>query len=343
MPIYNDGGKPKRRAIGYFKTESEARMALAKWNLTHCDKMDYTVAQLYEDFMTQNDDRLSESTKRMYASMWKKLYPIQKKKVRELKAWDFQRIIDYEAENGMAIASVRQIYVLAKQLEELAVKYEIIQRNYAADVILPKEKAKEEKEALTDQQIARIYAQAQQGDEASMIAIIMIGTGFRISELFALTLESYDAAAKTLTGGAKTQYGIGRVIPIHPFIQPFVDYFAKRASYNLFTKKKPNNSVISINAFYYRAHMFPTLALKNSRGEDLTPHATRHTFATLCHRYDLDDVCLCKLMGHSPKGITKSTYVHVTVAELRKEIEKIDFRAIICQEFVDSYPVFARF
>ena len=335
MPIYNDGGKPKRKAIGYFRTEAEARNALSQWNLTHCDKMDYTLAQLYDDFMAHNADRLSTATKQLYATMWKKLYPIQHRLVRDLKSWDFQRIIDYEADKGMAVASLRQIYVLAKLLEDLACRYEIIQRNYAADVILPKEKDKEEKEALTDEQIADIFSQAQNGNEAAMITSIMIGTGFRISELFALTVEDYDADERTLTGGIKTEYGKGRVIPVHSQIQPFLEHFLNRATSNLFTRIKASGKLVSIDSFYFRKNMFAALDLKNSSGGTLTPHATRHTFATLCHRFNLDDVCMCRLMGHSPKGITQKTYVHVGTDVLRQEIEKIDL-STICRQFTDS-------
>ena len=52
-------------------------------------------------------------------------------------------------------------------------------------------------------------------------------------------------------------------------------------------------------------------------------HDTRHTFITWGHRYDLDELCLKRIVGHTAGNITQDTYTHTSVEELHKELTKI--------------------
>ena len=56
-----------------------------------------------------------------------------------------------------------------------------------------------------------------------------------------------------------------------------------------------------------------------------TPHSTRHTFSRLCESYDVKEADRKRMMGHSLKGdVTNGVYGHRSVAELKREVEKIE-------------------
>ena len=52
------------------------------------------------------------------------------------------------------------------------------------------------------------------------------------------------------------------------------------------------------------------------------PHDTRHTFATLGDNYNMNKLCIKRIMGHASKDITDKVYTHKDIEELKKEIEK---------------------
>ena len=52
----------------------------------------------------------------------------------------------------------------------------------------------------------------------------------------------------------------------------------------------------------------------------LTPHATRHTFASMLHRNGADKWDIQRLMGHSSEVVTNKVYTHVDIDQLQKAV-----------------------
>jgi len=321
LPISNVGGKPKRQALGYYQTEAEARIALADWNKTRSYKTALTVNDCFEEFIATNKSRLTPKTIATYSSAFKNISEIHNKRIVDLRQRDFQNIIDNSI--GMfSRSSINVLVALLKQIESIALGYDVIERNYATGLRLPAID-KKEREALADDQIVKIYSDAVNGNEIAMQLFIMLASGWRISEFSGFTKADYNPQFKTLTGGVKTANGKNRIVPIHSTAQPFFEYFYDRAEYSLF---------MPVNSLRYYIGQY---GLKDSKGNAVTPHATRHTFASLGHRYRLDDICLRRMLGHSYNDITEQVYVHVGPEELKYEIEKIKL-AEICHHFVNS-------
>lgn len=59
-------------------------------------------------------------------------------------------------------------------------------------------------------------------------------------------------------------------------------------------------------------------------GIPMTAHVLRHTFATLMRRGGADMETVSELLGHSSADITRETYVHTTVEDLRRALDRID-------------------
>lgn len=123
---------------------------------------------------------------------------------------------------------ISKIKALLTQLYRHAVENNIVDRNYAELVKLPKmEDGK--KRAFSDTEFATLekgYASVSGGEAVYALCYL----GFRVSEFCELTYFSYDAKNKTLTGGMKTEAGKNRVVPIHKKIQPIVERWAKRCT-----------------------------------------------------------------------------------------------------------------
>lgn len=55
----------------------------------------------------------------------------------------------------------------------------------------------------------------------------------------------------------------------------------------------------------------------------LSPHACRHTFASLLHSAGVDAVNIVRLMGYADYAVTANTYTHVNISEFKKSVDAI--------------------
>lgn len=150
--------------------------------------------------------------------------------------------------------------------------------------------------------------------------LILIYTGMRANELFKNSRENIDLEEKTIyipKGIAKNKYSI-RTIPIHDKILPLVKNFYY----------SDGEALIHIDG---KDRAYPTFVMNELKklnkelNVEHTMHDTRHTFSTWGHECHLDDLCLDKILGHKPNGITKEVYTHISIDELRSEISKISY------------------
>ena len=175
------------------------------------------------------------------------------------------------------------------------------------------------RDALTELELARLWRYA---DTAPGVAdvLIMCYTGFRPSEYLALTAESYDAAAQTLTGGSKTEAGKGRIVTLSPKIVPLVAQRAARGG--------PLAGEITDLKRWSESVFYPALeacGIDNPIVEvaggvqrhRITPHSCRHTFATLIKRVQGADKDKLELIGHTSTEMLRH-YQDVDLADLRK-------------------------
>lgn len=108
--------------------------------------------------------------------------------------------------------------LLMTQLYRHTVENNIVDRNYAESVKLPRMEDGE-KRALSDAEFAtheKGYSEIPGGDAVYALCYL----GFRGSEFCALTVFSYGEKNQTLTGGMKTEPGTNRIAPIHKKYSP---------------------------------------------------------------------------------------------------------------------------
>jgi len=177
---------------------------------------------------------------------------------------------------------------------------------------------KPKKEAFTELEIRQIEKAAEAGDIWVGTIMILLYTGMRVGELVTLTPFQVDLDARIITGGIKTDAGRDRPMPVHSRILSYVQYWYNTGGPRLIHKDgKP------INVNYYRKYCFYPALERAGVTRHLTPHATRHTFATLLARAGVQPAHIQALMGHSDYAVTANVYTHLAMDELRRAVESI--------------------
>ena len=124
---------------------------------------------------------------------------------------------------GKSNSAVSKYRLLISQMSEWAIREELITTNFASFVRVP-EKVKKEKEIFSGGDIKKLE---KDGSKAAKIVLMLIYTGMRIGELFALPVADYHETY--VIGGEKTEAGRNRVIPIRPEGRGYFSYFAAQA------------------------------------------------------------------------------------------------------------------
>ena len=315
----SENGKPIYDVIGYFEKGTDATKELNKYVEKGIGaRQNFTLEKLYEEWKKDKFPKISKSTQENYSAAYKHLFPLYTLRVADIKKSQMQTLT-----SGLELSysSVHKVKTLLSMLWDYAMSDDIVDKNYASMIELQKQD-KKEKAIFTDIQIKKINELAKKGDEQAMVIMILIYTGLRIGELFEMTRFAVDLKKNTLTGGLKTDAGKNRVVPIALKIRPYIKHWYDKNNDLLISRDGAK-----ITNHYFRDYWFyKTLTLagiKDAKKKGLTPHATRHTCATLLSRAGVDVLSIQRIMGHSTYAITADLYTHTDNKMLADAIAKI--------------------
>ena len=316
--------------IGYFPTEKEASEALAQMDLQNIPLgFNSTLQNIYDSWSQTHFESIGFSSKEGYEIAWKHLSPCHNLKMRDIKTADFQAVIDNLVKKGRSRSSCNKIRILANQLCKHAMELDIVSKNYAQFMKLPKEK-KKEKEIFSSEDIQLLFK--NQWNTTAQIILTFIYTGTRLEELFSIESKNVHLQERYMIGGEKTEAGIDRIIPINEKIYPFVAKWyeestqgEKQSIYLL-----PNSKGGKKNARNFREREFYPLLEelgildKNDEQRRLTPHSTRHTFASLMVQAGAQPELLQKIIGHEKYETTIDTYTHFTCDDIESMVSQVN-------------------
>ena len=312
--VKSTDGTTRRVTIGCYETAREAKSALDSFLESPTTKINITFSQLFEEWKSVSYRNISKYTIDNYDACYKKLSSLYDLKFKDIRLPDMQFVVDQYLD--MSHSTLTKIKALLTQLFDYAIQNDIVNKNYAEFLVLPKQESSE-KEVFTDLEIEKIY-QAADCVEYADIILMLIYTGFRISEFLELTPFNYDAKTACLRGGKKTTAGKNRIVPVHPKIQPYLDKWLSKGGTTIFCR--PDGTPFSADNFR-KKYYYPTLEKIGVR--QLSPHATRHTFATMLAKQNIRPENIQKLMGHSKYDVTADVYIHQDNDTLREAIEKL--------------------
>lgn len=300
--------------VGAYLTRKEAQAALEKFVQKERPELyNATLEKIYELWSDIHYKRVSESAISLYSAMWKRFEPIQGMKVREIKTAHLQKIIN----TGTSKSACDTLKAISVMLCRYAMENDIVDKNYAEFIKIPKFE-KKEKRIFTPEEIQILWKHTD--DYIVQIILFMIYTGLRIGEMTSLKVSDIYMDEGYIVGGEKTEAGKNRVVPIPseiPELRVFISQWLTHAD---------TDKVLNMTPQSFRKQFYATLIKYEIQAEgtrDLTPHSTRHTFASISSQAGIKPENLQKIIGHSNFQTTANTYIHQNLEELQKEMSKI--------------------
>ena len=243
--------------------------------------------------------------------MWKRFSDIQQMPIRDIRTAHYQEIVN--AATSKSACEV--IKALAVMLSRYAMENDLITKNYAEFIKIPKFE-KSEKRIFTQEEISTLWKHS--ADKRVQAILLMIYTGFRIGEMCKLAVSDIDLEKGIITGGEKTAAGINRLVPIPPNIPELKEFV------RCWTNDSPDGKLFPMSVTKFREEIFYRgIAACGIDAEGLTPHSTRHTFASLSSAAGLRAENLQKIIGHANYSTTAQVYIHQDADILLKEMSKL--------------------
>ncbi|MEA4965414.1 MAG: site-specific integrase [Oscillospiraceae bacterium] len=319
-----------QQILGRYLTRAEARAALDAYLDHPTDKINYTLQQIYDEWSPRAYQKIKKQTSDCYRAAWAKLVPLYGSKLRSLTIAQMQRIIDaytvprkvtgkdgkVREDKPLGESSLKNIKSVLHQLYEYAEKNDIVNKNYA-DFLDITAKAPVKKVGFTELEVKAMWKYVDTVPWADTV-IMLCYMGWRVSEFLELTPFSYDAKQHILTGGLKTTAGKNRVVPIHRRIQPLLDRWLAKGYDTIIADAdgKP------LNKDSYREKCWkPALAAMGLR--PLTPHAARHTCATLLSASGARPEDIQAILGHEDYALTANVYINQDTSTLAAAISRL--------------------
>lgn len=260
-----------------------------------------------------------------------------------------QKFINQLMEKGLSASTIENTYRVLKMALDQAVDNELISRNPANKVIIPRRIRKEARVLTVEEQeefikIAREYSNGE-------AFILILATGLRIGEALALTWDDIDFENKMLMvnktqvehvvhadgkpvrqvnySTPKTETG-NRTIPLIPAA---IDLLKEIQEKQKIQKKKlgkayHDNNLIFCTfdgkvVFISNMERRVKLIAKRIGAEDVHPHTLRHTFATRGLEKGIELKVMQVLLGHSKIDMTANIYTHVLPEKKNESIMKL--------------------
>ena len=300
----------RSQALGYFEKRSDAIAFLADYNKApfNLDYAKITFAEVFKLWSKEAFEKMPQAVAANHRSVYnqhcKDLYDLP---YRQIRKHDFQDVIDNCNKSYSIKCAIRNLF---SHLDEWAYDRDIIVKMYSLNLDVGEQTKKIDREVFTDEEVQKLFTMVGQPyiDET----IVQIYTGFRVSEILALTVQSIDLQQNIITGGCKTAAGKNRIVPIHPDILPIIKAHCSEGKLFPCSVKQ---------AAYLNARK----AALEEIGINHTTHDCRHTFRSKLDSAGANKVCIDLLMGHKSQSVGERVYTHKTIEELRATIILLRF------------------
>ena len=331
--------------LGHYATAQEAKDALYTFRMNPTDRLNITLKELYEEWKPIGLKDKSKQLADSYNAAFKKLVPLHDMKFREIGYGHAQNIVEAlqkerpkldkdgnpVLKDGRPVmlppasySSLHDIKVLTGLLCKYAMKNNIIHKNWAALLDLPKDESGV-KECFNELEQKKIEnaAYGLNGSEKVPFAdciLFMNYTGLRITEF--LKLNEFSVHRKNgvcaLYGGIKTEAGKNKIVPVHHKIMPILNTWLSKGGQTIFCR--PDGTPYP--AKYFREKCFYP-ALEQIGIRRMTPHATRRTCATMMSKAGVQEEDFIAIMGHADFQVDIDSYIFQTAEKLAPSIEKM--------------------
>lgn len=295
---WTDEGKQIKKILGYTSTKKEGVELLEKYHINpfNLDETRTTFEDIYNKWYQWKfkDNDLSYKSEVRYSNAYKYYTSIKDIPFIDINILMIQDILDKCDKGYHTKSDIKSLFcqlyeyskVLNLPVKPISTKYLKIGTFKKSTLHKP----------FTEEEIKTLWN--NRNDTVDLI-LINIYTGMRPTEL----LKPKEVHPDSIISGIKTVSGIDRQIPLHDRIKPLMTSYPPKIAYSTYKR-------------HFKEEM-------DKLGMDHTPHDCRHTFATRCDLYGVNDLVVKLVLGHKVDDITKGIYTHKDLQEMVKEINKI--------------------
>ena len=338
----------------YAKTQSEARKKLNQIlndieNNLHTEDTKISVSAWIDNWLySYKKIEIKQKTFENYETLIKThiRFAFTNITLKNLKTQHIQKFINEKMASGKSTRTVKYLYVLINGALEQALKNNLIVRNVAKAVTLPKQVTKERRVLSPTEQERMIKLLDK--ERMGTAILLALNTGLRRGELLALRWSDYDKKAgciivkqnlSRLKGEdgkshltfttPKTKSSI-RTIPLLPkMIAKLNEHYKIQSEYRL----KVGRSWIDNDLIFPTdtgepcdprnlQRVLKRLSVKLDI-PNVNPHSLRHSFATRALERGLSLKAIQKILGHNDISVTGNIYTHASTQLLEKEMQKL--------------------
>lgn len=318
---WTDNGKQIFKILGSFATVSEANRALADYNSNpyDIDAGRITFSQLYEKWAQTKYNKISPSMVSGYKNAFMSCRFLHDMQFALIKKHHMQLAIDT---SNKTYSGKERMKMLISQLSQFAIENDVISKDYSSYIELgPRPDKTLTRLPFTEEQIKKLYQSLSTYRYTDTI-LMMIFTGVRPSELLLTETSNVHLDENYFICGIKTASSKNRKVPISRLVKPFFEKYYKasiKANSKWLILNTEGSRMLYSNYNRDKFHKIMT-CLEMSH----MPHDARHTFASLMDKVAANKLATQLIMGHSPKILIDSVYIHKTLDELQNEISKLE-------------------
>ena len=296
--------------LGYYKTQSEALMALAEYNRNPYDTSGITLGDVFSRFMAAQKPKVAPSTYRGYETSYRNMRELLSRPIAQIKLAELQLFFDT---CGKSFPSMGQMKTTLVTVYEYALRYEYVQNNYAKMIDIEKLRngyQTRERAVFTPEEIRTLWNYADTNDVAEIL-IFMIYTGLRVSEMLALKMEEVDLGMRCFRVlKSKTEAGV-RTVPIADCIYPILQ---RRMGSEYFCQRR-------VVVEHLERKVLPKLMRELNMTH--TFHETRHTFISMMAEVGVDERITKSIVGHAGGSLTETVYTHISIQPMLDAVNKL--------------------
>jgi len=321
-----------REALGRFTKRTDARKALEEFALHPVSKYNYTLEKVYDDWKGPAFADIKKSTQDNYTAAWNQILAADKnlvtRPIRDITTAELRGVLDFWMEQHtitvtkdgvsrtkklgpLSLSSMTKIKALMTQLYSYAMANNIVDRNYASLVRIPRGAEGGSIRAFTDEEfkiLEKNWKHTPGGDAVYALCYL----GFRVSEFCQLSPGDFDSKSKVLVGGLKTEAGRNRTVPVHQNILPLVERWAAAGHDALYADKKGG----PYTKDRFSRNVWKPAIKAMGLPDDLTPHSARHTCATRLSAAGARPEDIQAILGHADYSVTANTYINQDTSTL---------------------------
>ena len=281
------------KVLGYYATRQEAMKALADYNDDPYDLNALTVT--FDQCYQEAQKSFTDGRRSNYEAAYKYLEAIKDKPIRSIKAAQMQKCID-----ACTTTQQREIKTVCRKVYEYALYAEFVDKNPSDHLKCNNIEASIDRNIFTSEEIEFI----KETDTWWKVCLAcLLYSGMRSKELRTLEPDDIDLENMTINIREAKNKSSVRQIPIHANAE---GYFRRYKEEGI--------------GFYGKTHNGFNKAIRKNFETEHHAHDTRHTFTTKMRECGCDPLILQKLLGHTPLTITERVYTHLTMDEMRTNL-----------------------